>query len=118
MTFDRGAAGKIVEDMSRDGTVFGYYYKTTVGGKGAYQVVTPSGTSSLVEFKARPPRPKDGTPTARVVLFGEPDTILENRTVATEPLWRSVRGSFPELLPSPAAAAAATVGSARTEPLP
>ena len=28
MTFDRTEAGKIVDEMSRDGTVYIYYYKT------------------------------------------------------------------------------------------
>src|SRR5262249_22659146 len=91
MTFDPAAAGKLVDELTRDRTVFSYSYKTQVDGTSTYQVVTPSGRVTLADFKASLPKTKDGTPTARVVLFSEPDVIQANAAVASEPLWRSLR---------------------------
>ena len=96
-TFDRAKAGKIVAEKSREGIVFSYFYKTVVSGKPTYQVVTPSGKVSLPEFRANLPKAKDGAPTTRVVLFGEPDVVQENAAVAAEPFWRSLRD--PERIP-------------------
>jgi hypothetical protein len=110
-TFDRETAREQVKQMSDAQTSFVYYYRTIENGKPAYRLSAAGKDLSLPDFEATPPpgtsasaRPK------RVVLFGEPDAVLEEGTLATSALWSRLRrsgggGKKPPTNPSAPAAA-------------
>ena len=87
--YGRERAGKLVDDLSNEETVFMYVYRTDSEPE-QYRCRTPQGEFSPSRFDDGPPLTKEGKRPRRVVVFSEPDTKQEGN-VAVSPLRRWIR---------------------------
>ncbi|NIR27765.1 MAG: hypothetical protein GWN84_00170 [Gammaproteobacteria bacterium] len=112
---DRQRAQQSVRELSDSRTAYAYAYRTAETGTPSYQIVTPTGKTSVRQFLESPPRTADSSVPERVVLFREPDEVQRGGVVVSPLLDRmraSGTGGPPHDGGSP------TVSSAAPEPEP
>jgi len=92
---DRKRAREQVQKLSDSSTSFTYAYQTTASGAKSYEIVTPSGKTSVQEFRNNLPRTADGSVPKRVVMFREFDEIDRGGVVISPLLDRLRMSEFP-----------------------